>query len=160
MIEFNDETGLILIEFPNNLLVTLRPPTYGGFKRVRRERERLNEAAHAQVAALPEIPEAGETEGVDDAPTRARLGRERVVALEEINLAAAEQFWRFVLCGDDTFKGLADPLPPVGPPGAEFDDWPADLLYDTHNALTELGLIDRVFASWGKARSRSGVKAS
>lgn len=156
-IDMNDVTGAIEIDgwgTNDDLVVILRPPKYGALKRLRAERERLNEAAYARMAELPEIPAAGETEGVDDPGTRARLARERVAAVAEINLDAAVSFWRFVMFGDDTFKGLAEPAPPD-----DVDEWPAALIMDARDITTEIGLVDRVFNHWGKVRSRSGPRA-
>lgn len=162
MLTFDDETGNVIIE-GFDLPVVLRPPKYGHMKRLKAERNRIAEETRQRSLALPAIPDPGDEEGVNDADTRARLGRERVEMIEQLNLDTMEQFWRFIFFGDDSCVGLADPAPPV-----DADEWPAELLFDSRPIIrgdngvpivTAESVFDRMFTHWGKVRSRSGPRA-
>lgn len=166
-IDFNEDTGEITIEFDPRTTVVVSPPKYGQLKRLRAEREALYRDANEKLEALAKVPDPLEfngTEGYtpdqvaemvkDDAERRALLGRERLEAFAEINEQGLERWWRFVIVGDDSFKGLGNQAVPK-----DVDDWPAELLTDARESVVVPGIIDRMFNHWGKVRSRSGQKA-
>ena len=64
---------VILFEGPDGP-VTIRPPSYGAFKRLRREREQLADALTEQVAQLPDLGDVPED---DDQSPEARAERQR-----------------------------------------------------------------------------------
>lgn len=181
MIDWNDSTGTFTIAFDSGP-VTVRPPTFGGMKRLRRSRADFAEEARKRIAALPDLPVVEPPEPPDSADeeaaalhadalvaaaeTRQAAIREQSQAVEDINLEESVNFWKLVLIGDETFRGLADPKPP-----ADTDDWPPPLIYDIREiprgtdgrflrnadgsldlTTMPLPLIDRVFQFWGKAR--------
>lgn len=168
MITFDDATGAILID-DFEPAVTIRPPKFGHLKRLRAERDRIGDADHREVLLLPaleEIPEAKDDETPEEKEERLRIKiaiRDRAREIERIHYEHMVEIWRFIMVGasDGSCVGLASPAPPENP-----DDWPADLIFDTHDGmridadgrliLQEETLLDRVFHHWGKARSRSG----
>lgn len=125
MIRFNDD-GSSDIDFPNGV-VHVRPPTFGGLKRLRSERVRLARRAQDRLteweSAHP-IP-VGEGDEEPDPTEVARRAEDRIIEAEEANLDATEQWWRLLLIGDDSFKALADGSVPD-----DVDEWPAAMLYD------------------------------
>ncbi len=172
MIDFLDD-GSLQIDFGEGVPTTIQPPKFGAMKRLRAERDKLAINGAKMIAALggepepPEIPEPVEGEELpeqsDDERRMAAIDlatrqREYNRAVEEINLNVSVQWWRLVLIGDETFKGLASPAPPDDP-----DEWPAGLLFDIkpiprnadgsiNFAGIEPSLLDRIFQHWGKAR--------
>lgn len=157
-IDFDDPTGQ----------VTIRPPKYGAFKRLRHERERLAEQMAEALAALPildSLPAAGDqSEGAQD--IRARLTpayRARLAESQDLVADTLAATWRLIFLGHgDDFAGLATPAPPESA-----DEWPAELLVDAGEieivngqpTRTNDTLLDAVFKHWGKARYRSGPTA-
>lgn len=90
------------------------PPTVGALKRLRVKSNELDAEARAKAAALDTPPEPAEGED----PPPVLTGPERRLAVTEINDANVIDWWKFVLLGDDTWKGLAPDCPP------DPDCWP------------------------------------
>lgn len=186
MLTFRDD-GTIEIEFDGpddtTTLVTIRPPKYGAYKRIRRERERIAEALQREMDDLPVLDSMpGDSDETDEAKAKRAelrpLYRERRRLLEDMTSASLQETWRFILLGnrvppeDDgsgtgtqtsgsgDFDGLGEPRPPT-----DFDEWPAalfvdagDLTLDSNGNVIRLNetLLDAVHKHWGKVRSRSG----
>lgn len=169
MIDLRDD-GTITIEFPEPTgKVTVRQPTWGGYKRLRAEHERLAEEAREEIAALPKLepmPDAKD-ESEEATATRERITPSyvrRVSEVQEIASTMLAKMWRLILIGDEGFKGLATPTPPDDP-----DEWPVELLVDaaewgerevdgkTERYRTNDAFIEQWFRHVGKVgHSRSG----
>lgn len=166
MLTFNED-GSTDIDFPDGP-IHVHAPTFGSLKRLRSERVRLSRIAQDQLAAWEnEHPEpTGESDGENDTSEPdpvavARRAEDRIVAAEGFNLAATEAWWRLLLVGDDTFKGLADSAVPENT-----DDWPAALLFDIRPIIPPNSSVEVILSAqsmpdqWmrhaGNGRSRSG----
>lgn len=159
MIEFDNSDGSMVIEFPQGA-VRVKAPTFGGFKRLRAERVRLARVAQDQLTAWEAehpVPEGDDVDPVEIA----RHAEDRILAVEAANLTATEAWWRLLLVGDDTFKGLAEtPVP------EDVDDWPPSLLVDIRPAIPAGSSVEVILSAqsmpdqWmrhvGLGRSRSG----
>lgn len=160
VIQFNED-GTLDIDFPQGK-VTVRPPTFGGMKRLRADRTRFAQRAADEMRQW-EIDHPAPPEDAEVADL-ARHAENRLEATEATNLAASVDFWKLVLLGDETFQKLAD-----GPVPSDPDDWPASLLYDfraivpkdatVEQLLGAQPLPDQWFRHVGNSRSRSGVTA-
>lgn len=89
-------------------VVVKAPPTFGAYKRIRAEVDAIN-ARRDEIAKA-----ATSTEGVTVAQMQAQVN-----AATEDGVAA---WWKFVMIGDESFKGLADSPPP------DVDEWPVYLV--------------------------------
>lgn len=167
MIDLRDD-GTMVIDFPDPTgKVTVRQPTWGGYKRLRREHETLAQGARDAIAALPKLdamPDAGD-DSDEAAATRERLTPEYVRRVGEVQEIASEmlaKIWRLILLGaeDGSLRGLATPAPPEDP-----DEWPVEILVDAaewdvrdgERVRTNDAFIEQWFRHVGKVgRSRSG----
>lgn len=168
MIHFNESDGSITIDFPDLGPIRVAPPKYGAFKRIRHERARFAEKMQAAMAAKPTldpIPDDAD-QSPEAAAERQRLTpiyQDRLLENQDLVADTLAAVWRFILIGDDTFKGLADPQPPT-----DADEWPAELLIDAgefeqiDGQATRMNtpLLDAVLTHWGKVRSVSGSTAN
>lgn len=158
---FNDD-GSTTIDFAESV-VRIKPPTFGALKRLRAERVRLARQAEAEIAewdAAHPAPEATDDEEVDPLAVQ-RHTEDRSLAAEEANLNGTIGWWKLLLVGDDTFKGLAEDPVPEDP-----DEWPAALLYDVRPVIPPNSSLDVILSSqsapdrWvrhvANFRSRSG----
>lgn len=177
--------GTITIEFPEPTgLVTIQPPKWGAYKRIRRERERIQEALLEKVAELDTLDAMPATDDNSEEAKEKRKElspkyRARRHEIEALTSDSLGETWRFMLLGnrkpaqDDgagtgtmtapsgDFDGLAvTPRPPE-----DLDDWPTELFIDAADLEIGLGgavirtnetLLDQVHKHWGKARFRSG----
>lgn len=160
MIRFNED-GTTTIDFDSGP-VTVKPPTFGGLKRLRSERVRLARKAEDDIAAWDAAnPDPSEVDGDPDPAAITRRAEDRALAAEEANLAGTVAWWNLLLLGDDTFKPLAD-----GPVPEDPDEWPAALLYDVRPVIPPNSSLDVILSAqslpdqWvrhvGNGRSRSG----
>lgn len=165
MISFLPDGTIQIDGFPDGP-VTVRPPTYGGLKRLRAERVRVARDAEDKIDRWEAEHPAPEGEEADTDPHAAtRREEDRLIAIQDANHEAAIGWWRLILVGDDSFAKLADGKVPD-----DADDWPAELIFDvrpllprlpegqTHSVETIMAAQstpDRIMRHFGLGRSRS-----
>lgn len=141
MIRFNED-GTTTIDFDTGP-VTVRPPTFGGLKRLRSERVRLARKAEDDITAWDAAnPAPDEDAGLVDPAAVTRRAEDRALAAEEANLAGTVAWWKLLLLGDDTFKKLSDGAVPEDP-----DEWPAALLYDVRPVIPPNSSLDVILSA-------------
>lgn len=126
MFTLDDDTGEITIDFtrdsdgaaePEVVKVVVAPPkSFGAFKRIRGEIERINRGRDELYKTLLEDQKIGPNELTS-----------RTNAYIEDHLL---EWWRFVMIGDDSYRGQV--VGDVKPPDS-FDAWPLYLI--TNEAL-------------------------
>lgn len=166
MLTFEDD-GSITIDFPDGP-VRVKPPTFGGLKRLKADRVRFARTAQDAMLAWEEANPAPDAE---DAVATSRWAEDRIMATDDAHLAAAVSWWSEVLLGDESFKTLVESgsVPP------DPDEWPAGLLYDfkpplpalqgdakytTDQLLSLQSMPDQALRHWGNGRCRSGSTTS
>lgn len=141
MITFNSD-GTTTIDFDSGP-VTVKPPTFGGLKRLRSERVRLARKAEDEIAAWDAAHPIPDDDAADADPLAVtRRAEDRAIAAEEANLAGTVAWWRLVLLGDDTFKRLSEGTVPEDP-----DEWPAALLYDVRPVIPPNSSLDVILSA-------------
>lgn len=158
MIELKDD-GSAVMDFPSGP-VTIKPPTWGAYKRIRAQRAKLTEEMQTALDAaepLDPLPDA-EDQSADAQITRGLLIPKYIARRDqnqEIVAGMLAKLWQFIMLDEN----LADPKPPTDP-----DDWPTELLLDAGEfemvgdraVRTNDTILESVLMHWGKARWRSG----
>lgn len=96
-------------------IVVKAPPTFGAYKRIRAVVDDINKRRADQAKTLRE----------DDAVTAVEM----TAQLNSYTEDGALEWWKFVMIGDETFKGLASVTPP------DQDSWPIYLV--TNDSITQ-----------------------
>lgn len=120
MFTLDDTTGAITIDFsiPSEnpdvedeivKVVIEPPPTFGAYKRLRLEIERINRGRDELQKQLIEDDSVG--------------GNEMTSRINGFTEDSILGWWRFVMVGDDTYRGQA-----TSPPPESFDAWPLYLI--------------------------------
>lgn len=161
MIELKDD-GRVIMDFPTGP-VTIKPPTWGAYKRIRAERQRLVDEMQERIDAkepLEPLPDAGDTsaDAQIDRAKRIPLWVARRDENQEIVADTLGKVWQFIMCSPG--ENLAESPPPADP-----DDWPTELLLDAGDfeivgdraVRTNETILEAVMQHWGKARWRSGA---